>query len=128
MRLFERWLEDDLRPPEVLEVSGPGGIGKSTLLSAIRRLAQARAAAGHPSGLVGLVGGGDPEAVASRLNQDHPLLLDTFEDAGGFQQVLAEELLPASTPPSKSSSPVAVGFATCGGRSGPAGCGSVRWR
>ncbi len=68
LRLFERWL-DDPRPPELLEVSGPGGIGKTSLLAAFRRLVEARgravveadlrAAAGNPIGVLGLLGGTD---------------------------------------------------------------------
>src|SRR6478672_9884463 len=71
LSLFERWLDHDPRPPEVLEISGPGGIGKSSLLGAFGRIARARgratvqvdvrSAAGNPAGLLEALGGADAD-------------------------------------------------------------------
>jgi hypothetical protein len=106
LAIFEVWLEADPQLPQVLEVSGPGGIGKSSLLAAFRRLAQARRREvvevdlhDAPTGatrLLPLFGGTDVKAVADALNSLRPLiLLDTFEEGdGSIQHLLAEDLLP----------------------------------
>lgn len=116
LALFERWLDDDPRLPELLEVTGPGGIGKTSLLAAFRRLSEQRGrlvvgvdmhgALSNPAGLLGLLGGGDLDSAAEQLNRTRPLiLLDTFEEAGDLQQV------------SNWSFPGGSGSAIAGGRS-----------
>lgn len=105
LALFEHWLDDNPRLPEIVEVTGPGGIGKTSLLAAFRRLAEQRGRpvvevdlrglAGTPSGLLEALGGSDPGVAAAQLNTTRPLvLLDTFEEARDVQHVLAEDLLP----------------------------------
>jgi hypothetical protein len=105
LALFDSWLTSEPCAPEVLEVSGPGGIGKSSLLAAFKRLAEARGravvdvdlrdAAGNTAALLGLLGGTDPSSAAERLNRACAVvLLDTFEEAGDLQRLVAEELLP----------------------------------
>jgi predicted outer membrane repeat protein len=105
VQVFERWLSSDPLPPEVLEVSGPGGIGKTSLLAAFRRVAQGRGrtvvevdmrgAAGNAAALLESLGGSDPDSAVAHLNAVCPLLLlDTFEEAGDLQRLLAEDLLP----------------------------------
>jgi hypothetical protein len=105
LALFERWLAAEPCAPEVLEISGPGGIGKSSLLAAFQRLATTRGrvvvevdlrdAAGNAATLLGLLGGTDLPSAAERLNRASAVvLLDTSEEAGDLQRLVAEELLP----------------------------------
>lgn len=102
---FERWLGDNPALPELLEVTGPGGMGKTTLLTAFRRVAQQRGRpvvevdlrglAEDPRRVLWLLGSGEADLVAAQLNATRPLvLLDTLEEAPDVQRVLADDLLP----------------------------------
>jgi putative ribosome biogenesis GTPase RsgA len=75
----------------LLNVSGPGGVGKSALLGAFRRLAEeagrpvvvaeGRGMPPTPECLLARLGGASLKEVAQRLNHAQPLvLLDTFEE------------------------------------------------
>jgi predicted AAA+ superfamily ATPase len=118
LRQFERWLGDNPILPELLELTGPGGMGKTTLLTAFRRVAEQRGRpvvevdlrglSEDPCRLLWLLGSGDAETVAEQLNARRPLvLLDTLEEARDVQRVLADDLLPRLDTSVKSSSPAA---------------------
>ncbi|MFI5265941.1 MAG: BTAD domain-containing putative transcriptional regulator [Chloroflexota bacterium] len=102
---FERWLSEDSGEPALLNVYGPGGVGKSALL---RAFAREGARAGRsvafldgrnfrpsPEGLLQAFGGGNLDAVVERVNGSGSLvLLDTFEVLGRLTRYLQEQLLP----------------------------------
>jgi DNA-binding CsgD family transcriptional regulator len=115
MGVFQAWLTAQDARPEILNVSGPGGVGKSMLVRAFRNLAERDAAL--PTALVdgricrptpegflaalsaalGLPGETDPdlERVVSSLNKQHGLLLlDTFEVLADLTAFLRHEFLP----------------------------------
>lgn len=105
LAVFRRWLADEDPLPPVLELGGPGGVGKTALMEAFSREAHARGrtvmrADGRdfrptPDGLVAALGGDSLDALVERLNAQHPLvLLDTFELAVDLTRFLLEELLP----------------------------------
>jgi len=85
--------------PEILNVHGPGGVGKSALLAAFRRTAER---AGRPVTAVdGRSVPAEPEALLaaaggiSELNRRRPLLLvDAFEELEELTRWLQEEFLP----------------------------------
>src|SRR5438046_2628663 len=92
LAVFERWLAASGPLPELLSVSGRGGIGKSALLRAFARRAQqagrpvvlvdSRDFPHSPDGLRRALASGQEDAVAY-LNATRPLLLlDTFEELG----------------------------------------------
>jgi hypothetical protein len=104
---FRNWLTDDAEVPEILNISGPSGVGKSALLRACKRIAieQGRTVVaadaatfsatlrrpGSPNGL-----GKDkvPDA-ASRLNKMQALiLLDRFDELGEFADYVQSDFLP----------------------------------
>jgi energy-coupling factor transporter ATP-binding protein EcfA2 len=89
----------------VLNVYGPGGVGKSALLRAFARLARARERtvlaldgsdlAEGGAALLRAVGAVDAEALARRLSTSGELLLvDTFEQCPALASFLWRELLP----------------------------------
>lgn len=104
---FRNWLTDDAQVPEILNVSGPSGVGKSALLRAFKRIAieqgrtvvaadaatfsaRARRSPGSSNGL-----GKDrvPDA-ATRLNKRQALiLLDRFDELGEFADYLQRDFL-----------------------------------
>src|SRR4051812_34518970 len=89
LAFFEDWLAREVIAPEILNLSGHGGVGKSALLRAFARIARrmgrpallldSRDFPHTPQGLLGALGGSDLADVLSRLNLSRPLLLfDTF--------------------------------------------------
>jgi DNA-directed RNA polymerase specialized sigma24 family protein len=117
---FQTWLERPAGPePQILNVHGPGGVGKSALLAAFRRIAEAggrpvtvvdgrsvpadadsflatACAVGAPKrgskGSSATARAKDPMAV---LNETRPLLLiDAFEELEELSRWLQEEFLP----------------------------------
>ncbi len=98
LAIFTEWLGHDSLPPEILNVSGHGGVGKSTLLRSFARSAR-EAGWGvlsvdcsdlphTPDGLFDAL-------VAPNLDGARPVvLLDTFEALGELQRFLVEQLLP----------------------------------
>src|SRR6185437_1078077 len=79
---FRTWLAADSRQPEILNVCGPGGVGKTALLSAFGRLAisldrqvvlaDASRFPSTPRGLLQALGGGSLTDVLQRLNRTNP--------------------------------------------------------
>jgi DNA polymerase III delta prime subunit len=104
---FRNWL-DDRGGPELLNVSGPPGVGKTTLLEAFAREANSLGiniaiADGHgfratPQGLVLMLGAGRSSTIhelIAQLNADQSLvLIDTFEQLQHLTGYLQQELLP----------------------------------
>lgn len=105
LALFARWLQAEPSVPEILDVSGPGGVGKSALLGAFQRIAagagrvvalvDGRTLEATPAALLQALGGGSLDDVAASLNRTPTLLLlDTFEALGNLTRYLQEQLLP----------------------------------
>jgi hypothetical protein len=105
LSVFDQWLSSASGATEILSVSGPGGVGKSTLLRAFRRRAEASgwsviAIDGHnirpvPESLIEALGGTNLESAVSRLNQGCSLLLlDGYEGLVELTRFLLDELLP----------------------------------
>jgi hypothetical protein len=119
LRRFRDWLRADSPTPSILNVIGPGGVGKTTLLRAFGRLAREHRRPvvlvdGHsleatPTAFLNALGttSMEPAPTVSRppttsaddvvtyLNAAQPLLLvDTFEELGSVGRYLREELLP----------------------------------
>jgi AAA ATPase domain len=104
LALFRQWLEAEPSDPVILNVSGPGGVGKSTLLRAFRRIALARGRPvvladsatfpATPAGLLHALGGSEVEEVPATLNATRPLLLlDGCAEPGSLTRWLQKELL-----------------------------------
>jgi energy-coupling factor transporter ATP-binding protein EcfA2 len=105
---FRNWLTQDAQLPEILNVSGPSGVGKSTLLRAFKRIAvdQGRRVVHADVGtfpataraLVGAANGSRSDRlrdVAARLSKTRALvLLDRFDELGELTDYLQSELLP----------------------------------
>src|ERR1700737_4816645 len=105
---FREWLRDDAGLPELLNVSGPSGVGKSALLRTFKRIA---ADTGRPVVLVhgdavppspiGLLSALDESPTASlqqvvaRLNKTRAvILLDNFDELGELTEYLQSDFLP----------------------------------
>jgi hypothetical protein len=100
------WLRDRTGRAAILNVTGPGGVGKSALLEAFAQLA---AREGRPSILadggtfratpeafLDVVGGGPTERAIARLNEAGTLLMiDTFEEITDLEPYLQRTFLPA---------------------------------
>lgn len=110
LRQFARWLTSPEPMPAILNVSGPGGVGKSALLHAFRRAAadegrrvrwvDGYSIAPEPEAFVAALGDGDADAdadaVLAEINETKPLVvLDTFERLGALAAYFTDEFLPA---------------------------------
>jgi hypothetical protein len=108
VRAFRSWLHANTTFPDVLNVSGPSGVGKSALLRTFQRIAvdEGRAAilidgGAFPATVRGLLSAlhgsvaDDVDAVVAHLNRA-PLvvLLDTFDQLGELTDYMQTELLP----------------------------------
>ena len=93
--LFRDWLSEGTAGPAILALSGSGGMGKSTLLRAFRRIAEGQgwrvvSADGSafeptPEGLSRTIAGAHGSDVADYLNEAPTvLLLDSFEKLGSL--------------------------------------------
>lgn len=102
---FRDWLAEGTEEPAILDVSGPGGTGKSTLLRAFRRAAEAAgwrvvladgsAFKPTPAGLSMAITGARGRDGADFLNEAPTvLMLDTFEELGALTHVLQDQFLP----------------------------------
>lgn len=105
LAIFDAWLHANTDLPSILNVSGPGGVGKTELLRAFQRhaelrgqrtiLVDGRTLRPTPDDLLHALGGGSLDAVVADLNSRRPLLLiDTAEDLGDLTGYLHQELLP----------------------------------
>src|SRR3954465_11219425 len=102
---FGEFLERPAGPePQLLNVHGPGGVGKSALLAAFRRIAEragrpvvtidGRSVPAEPEAFLTAAAGRSTKALAA-LNQRPPLLLvDAFEELEELTRWLQEEFLP----------------------------------
>src|SRR5579884_175056 len=102
---FRQWLTDTCALPDILNVSGPGGVGKSATLNAFVReaetlgrrtlLVDARGLRGTRRSLLGAFGGSGLDAVVERLHRAQPiLLLDSFEELAQVADYVRTRLLP----------------------------------
>ena len=103
--LFRHWLAKGSDEPAILHVSGPGGTGKTTLLRAFRRVAEAEgwrvvladgsAFKPTPAQLsVAITGARGPDGVDYLNEAPTVLLLDTFEELGALTHHLQDQFLP----------------------------------
>lgn len=105
---FVEWLHADAKFPDVLNVSGPSGVGKSALLRAFQRIAvdEGRAATladggSFPATVCGLLSAlhgsvtDDVDDVVMHLNGTASLiLLDSFDQLADLTDYVQAELLP----------------------------------
>jgi hypothetical protein len=105
VRTFRDWLLGERELPEILNVSGPGGVGKSELLRAFCRTVETdgqqvvmldgRSLRPTPDDLLRALGGGSLDGVVADLNARRPLLvIDTAEELGDLTSFLHQQLLP----------------------------------
>ena len=103
--LFRDWLAQGTAGPAILALSGSGGMGKSTLLRAFRRIAEGQgrrvvSADGSafeptPEGLSRTITGDHDSDGADYLNEAPTvLMLDSFEKLGPLTSHLQEQFLP----------------------------------
>ena len=103
---FRQWMGTDTGLPEVLNVYGHGGVGKSALLHAFARAARAlgrtavlvdsRDFPHTPEGLLAALAFEPGTDVMAELNRARALLLfDTFEELGALTRYLQNEFLPS---------------------------------
>ena len=105
VKLFRHWLAKGNDEPAILDLSGPGGTGKSTLLRAFRRVAEAEGwrvvfADGNafkptPAQLsVAITGARGPDGADYLNEAPTVLILDTFEELGALAHHLQDQFLP----------------------------------
>ena len=108
LRIFREWLMARTQFPEILNVSGRGGVGKTTVIRAFRRLAleldwtvafaDGSRVPTTRSGFLQALGGSvddDIQDIVDRLNDAGTLiLLDTFEEMAYLTDWLQTEFLP----------------------------------
>ena len=103
--LFRDWLAQGAAGPAILALSGSGGMGKSTLLRAFRRVAEGQgyrvvladgsAFEPTPEGLSRTITGDRDRDGADYLSEAQTvLLLDSFEKLGPLTHHLQEQFLP----------------------------------
>jgi hypothetical protein len=103
---FLLWLGSAGTVPQFLNVFGPGGVGKTALLNAFRRIASHQgwpvvmAGGGNflptPEGLLQSLAGPDVKNAIGHLNQVQPLImLDAFEELVELVGYLEDEFLPS---------------------------------
>jgi len=102
--VFKEWLAAPSSAPEILSVSGPGGVGKTTLLHAFARIAREQGIdvlavdcqhlPATPEALLEALGGETLDHVLQRLNTARMLLIiDTFEELLGLSRYVQHNLL-----------------------------------
>jgi energy-coupling factor transporter ATP-binding protein EcfA2 len=105
---FREWLGAESSSAAILNVVGPGGIGKSTLLDAFAGVAArdgrfAVVADGGtfratPEAFLEVLGGGPTQQATARLNDaETVLLIDTFEEIADLEPYLQHRFLPQLT-------------------------------
>lgn len=106
LELFHEWLAGGPSEPPILDVSGPGGMGKSTLLRAFRRAAEAQgwrvvladgsAFKPTPAQLSLTITGTRGQDCPAYLNAERTvLMLDTFEEMGALTYHLRDHFFPS---------------------------------
>src|SRR5579864_4355735 len=109
LRTFATWLDQRRQLPAILNVTGPGGVGKTALLGAFRRVAENRNlsviavdAQDVPPTELGMLQAVDGNTVAealAHLNAMSPVLLvDTFEEFSAPMRAALDKLLPGLDP------------------------------
>ena len=101
---FHAWLGSG--SPSLLNVTGPGGVGKTTLLAAFERAVarpsvhvDGRAVLPTPEDFLAALGHRDAAAAAAELGGARALLaIDAFELLGELTRFLREDFLPALDP------------------------------
>src|SRR5258708_4894750 len=102
---FGDWLRADRSAPELLNVSGASGVGKSALMRAFyraatelgvpARLVDARVFPTGHDALLNVLGGSREPALCAQLNETRRLiLLDHFEEMAGLARHLWQKFLP----------------------------------
>lgn len=106
MAAFSSWLAESVNGPKILSVTGPGGVGKSTLLRAfVRELGisgrssmflDGRVVDPSPEGLAAALGTRSKnEAIDLLTTTQSVLILDAFEDLRPLTHFLLQEFFPA---------------------------------
>ncbi|NNN19946.1 MAG: ATP-binding protein [Acidimicrobiaceae bacterium] len=103
---FSSWLAESANGPKILSVTGPGGVGKSTLLRAfVRELATSgrssmfvdgRVVDPSPEGLAAALGARSKDEATDMLAATRSvLILDAFEDLRPLTHFLLQEFFPS---------------------------------
>jgi DNA-binding CsgD family transcriptional regulator len=106
LAFFWKWLADEGIGPTIVNVYGPPGDGKSTMLRACARMARragrgvivadASSFAATSSAFLNALGVGDRPDPLEHLNQEKPvILIDSFEKLASLIGYLCEEFLPS---------------------------------
>ena len=102
---FRRWLAQGADATPIINVTGPGGIGKTTLLRAFHREAEqlghavfvvdGRSIPATPQGVLSALGAADVTEAAARVSaQPTVVSFDSFDELANLTRFLQEELLP----------------------------------